>query len=263
MRSSPSSAAPSGDHWFGVNDQFYDVLSRVHLGCSHRAARGGALGGPLRRDRCPARCGVRLHRRLAGPAPRLRDGCALRLPLAAAGDRLRLLAARPVGRRSRRGSAVAHGDLHPAVLPRGAQHDGLGQGGDLRRGGPGDRRQERHDHAPLPVRQRHPVGARHRHPQRRRRDGNPGRARVPRAGDPAQRGCGVGLRPQPGTRRPVRRLVDGLLPRHGDRVADHRSDPDRRGPQRDDQPDAAQAAAAQGRPAARDVATALVEGESR
>jgi peptide/nickel transport system permease protein len=28
----PKTAAPSGDHWFGTNDQFYDVLSRVIWG---------------------------------------------------------------------------------------------------------------------------------------------------------------------------------------------------------------------------------------
>ena len=59
----------------------------------------------------------------------------------------------------------------------------------------------RGDHAPLPVRQRDPERAGHRHPQRRRRDRHPGRPRLPRHRHPARRGRRVGLRPAARARR--------------------------------------------------------------
>ncbi len=72
-------------------------------------------------------------------------------------------------------------------------------------------------------------------------------ARLPGARHPAQRGVGVGLRPQSRARRRAGRgLVAGAVAGPGDRPADHGADPRRRGSQRDAQPGAAPAPAARG-----------------
>ena len=49
---------------------------------------------------------------------------------------------------------------------------------------------KRLDHGPLPVRQRHPVGARHRHAERRGRHRDARRPGLPRLRHPAERGLG-------------------------------------------------------------------------
>ena len=72
--------------------------------------------------------------------------------------------------------------------------------------------------------QRRPVGPGDRDAQRGRCPRHAGRPRVPGVGHPAHRGLRVGLRHRPRTRRrPGRRVVAGVLPRHGDHPADHRT----------------------------------------
>ena len=142
---------------------------------------------------------------------------------------------------------VADRHLHPAVLPRGPQHDRVDARDDLRRGRARHRGTAVGDHSQVPVRQRRPVGAGHRHPERGRRHRHPGRPRFPGPGDPAQRGLRVGLRPEPGPRRRAgRRLVARPVARTGDHRAHHGADPGRRGTQRDAQPGATAPPAAAG-----------------
>ena len=116
---------------------------------------------------------------------------------------------RHLRRQRDRGVAVADRGLHPAVLPGGPQHDAQRQGGDVHRGRPRHRGARHQDHAPLPVRQRHPERAGARHAERRRRHPHPGRPRLPRARHPVDRGGRVGPRPEPALADAgVRGLVD-------------------------------------------------------
>ena len=87
-----------------------------------------------------------------------------------------------------------------------------------------------------------PERAGDRDAERRRRDPDARRPRLPRPRHPAQRGGGVGLRPPARDRRRRRRhLVDGAVPGPRHRARRDRADARRRGPQRRAQPDAAAA----------------------
>ena len=115
--------------------------------------------------------GLGLLRRLARPDPRARHGRDVRVPVVPAGDRVRVPAHRPDRRQRDRGRAVAdrrstcRSTTAWCATPRSA---------------PRRRRTSRRrarsapsdgvDHAALPVRQRRPERAGHRHAQRRRRD---------------------------------------------------------------------------------------------
>ena len=109
------------------------------------------------------------------------------------------------------------------------------------------------DHAPLPVRQRHPERARARHPERRRRDPHAGRAWASsvwassRPTPPSGGMTSTGRSSDAGSGD----LVDRPLPGPGDRAPGDRADPGGRGRERDHEPDAAAPPAAAGRDAGR------------
>ena len=207
----PKLAHPSGEHWLGTNDQFFDIWSRIIWGARTALEVIVLSVAVLDPDRRAARSRVGLHRRLGRPGPRVRHGLALRAALAAAGHRVLVPAARRARRRHRRGGALPDLHLHPAVLPRRPEHDRLGQAVGVRRGGPRHRCSAAHDHAQVPVRQRRPVGTGHRHPQRRRRAEHPGRPRAssasasspprPRSGATTSAVPSTTPRPAPGGRR--------------------------------------------------------------
>ena len=149
-------------------------------------------------------------------------------------------------RRHPRGGHLDHRRLRPAVLPRRAQRDAGGARGDLRRGRPCARRLTPRGHDALRLRQRRPDRAGHRDHQRRRRDPDPGRARLPRLRHRALVRRRVGVRTEPGgVRRRGRHLVDRPVPRPRDRAHRRRCHAGRREPQRRAQPAAADEETAQ------------------
>ena len=156
----PKLAHPSGEHWFGTNDQFFDIWSRMVWGA--RTALevivlsvlfSILIGVPL--GLVSGFIGGWVDRALVFVMDSLYALPSLLLAIV-----FSFLLRGPLG-----GGIVAAAlsltvHLHPAVLPGGAQHHRLDQGGDVRRGGPGHRRATADDHAQVPVRQRRPVGAR-------------------------------------------------------------------------------------------------------
>ena len=86
----PKLEPPSGEHWLGTNDQFYDIWSRVIWG-ARTALEVVVLSVILSiLYRGPARAALRLRRRLDRPPPGVRHGRDLRLPVPAAGHRVLL-----------------------------------------------------------------------------------------------------------------------------------------------------------------------------
>ena len=203
----------------------------------------------LRPDRRrPARPPLRLLRREARPRARPRHGRAVRLPVPAARDRDRL----PALEQHRQGGAHGRdrdlGRLRAALLPRRPEPGDRAARGVVRRGGARARREAVHDHPQVRLLQRRPERPADRDAERGRRDPRADGARVPRLRDPADRRGRVGLRhPARGLGHGVGDLVDGPLPRARDRPARHRADAARRGPERDDEPGAPQAAVREGR----------------
>ena len=238
----PRQGEPSDTNQLGYDRARHGRALAHDLGRAHRARGRRAGAGLLDRHRRAARADLGLRRRLARPHPGPDQRRPVRVPVPAAGDRRRVPAREPDRQRHRGHRDRDHRRLRAAVLPGGESVDLVGPRSHLHRGGACHGGQTQHDHPPLPVRQRRPERAGDRDAQRRRRDPDARRPRLPRARHRAQRGGRVGLRPAArGRRRGRRHLVDGALPRPRDRARGDRADARRRGPQRRAQPDAAAA----------------------
>ena len=156
----PKLAPPSGEHWLGTNDQFYDICRRVIWGARTALEVVVAVGRLLGR-----------HRRAAGPGVRASSAAGSTGSWCSSWTRCTRSprccwrSCSPSCSTDKLGSGIVAAalSLTAIYIPqyfRVVRNTTVSRaGGDVRRGGPRHRRAAVHDHAQVPVRQRRPVGA--------------------------------------------------------------------------------------------------------